>query len=314
MNMQTVQSLYYKRQVDYILRYDVHPCTEADILFLEGELGFVLPATYKTFLRRAGRQPNDFFGEDVIPFRSVLSSIDMARAMIQQYGLPASLLDNSIVVGMGSQGYSFEIIRISEGDSVFQYMEGEISMQKPFVKIANSYWEYMYKRLFSQIKIEKTITKITITDVLGTANYQQDVFALVEQVVLLRLMQRLEPAKDQEIVKMAQYVQGRLPKIYKEFLKWSGHGLPNLLDMYMWHVSHLELLQSHIYQTLRDLLSPYAYVFLVYPGNEEFDIFYVNEGDDPPVYHCKKDGEGLRIIKTHETFSEYLIQAINAIR
>lgn len=312
--MQTIQELYYRAQVNYILRYDVHPCTEADLNFLEEELGFILPNSYKTFLRLAGRQPNDFFGEDIIPFHWMLRARRMAKSMLQEDGFPTSIIDDAIVVGMGSQGYSFEIIRISEGESVFQYMEGEGSIQNPITKIADSFWEYIYKRLFSQLRIEKQFTQISIMDLESTGNYQEDALKLVEQMVLVRLIQRLKPVQDKEILKMENAIRRRLPKIYKEFLKWSGHGLLNLLDMDTWHSSNLELLQTYIFRTFGKLLSPHTYVFLVYGGKKEFDIFYLNEGDDPPVYHCKQDGGGLIITKVNESFSDYLIQAIGTIR
>lgn len=106
----------------------------------------------------------------------------------------------------------------------------------------------------------------------------------------LNLSGHFYPCHEKEVTELERQVGLKLPKAYKEFLLWSGHGLGSFeIGSDIFYETDLVSLQ----QDARDLLVENnfpqnlpedAYVFWMH-GGYMFTFFRTSEGDNPPVHY-----------------------------
>jgi hypothetical protein len=126
--------------------------------------------------------------------------------------------------------------------------------------------------------------------------------------------QDLAGANDEEIAELESYARGRLPAVYKQFLKQLGRSAGELFRGSEYAVrQHFDLrLKEHAEELLRRngasfTLPQTAFVFLMSQGYQ-FSFFNLDEGDDPSVYHYLEGDLKPRILDA--TLSGYLRRCI----
>lgn len=96
-----------------------------------------------------------------------------------------------------------------------------------------------------------------------------------------------------EVEDLEQWTGHRLPEVYREFLLWMGHAGGGLLegsDCFYPHLRELPLLAQDLLEEDQCVktLPGNTVVFFMHQGYQ-FDFFYLNDGDDPPVYWYLED-------------------------
>lgn len=128
--------------------------------------------------------------------------------------------------------------------------------------------------------------------------------------------QALEGARDEEIVELENYAGGRLPAVYKQFLKQLGRSAGEMLRGSEYAVSqrfHLRL-KEHAEELLRRsgasfVLPRTAFVFLMSQGYQ-FAFFHLDQGDDPSVYYYLEGDSAPKLLDA--TLSGYFLRCIKA--
>jgi SMI1 / KNR4 family (SUKH-1) len=131
------------------------------------------------------------------------------------------------------------------------------------------------------------------------------------------------PMTDTEIQQLEEKAGKKFPVVYKEFLSLGGKGANMIADM-----NHRILYDELIFWQERQQIAKEQteedgikidrdyWVFADY-GREQWHFFYLDEGDDPPVYfYCAyfDDDNGNEypgIERINESFSEYINEAID---
>jgi hypothetical protein len=128
--------------------------------------------------------------------------------------------------------------------------------------------------------------------------------------------QVLEGASDEEVEELEIYAGGKLPAVYKQFLKQLGRSAGELFRGSEYAVSqcfHLRL-KEHAEELLRRsgasfILPQTAFVFLMSQGYQ-FAFFNLDQGDDPSVYHYFEDDRTPKLLGA--TLSGYFLRCIEA--
>ncbi len=131
------------------------------------------------------------------------------------------------------------------------------------------------------------------------------------------------PCTENEIESLEKKLGYSLPLAYKEFLLWGGkkagriffgqnYSFRDILDNQECAIEQLETFHF----TVTEVLPEDSFVFLVHQGYI-FLFFRISEGDDPPVYEFKINGDKLRdgdealyFYTCNESFSEFLLNFI----
>lgn len=126
--------------------------------------------------------------------------------------------------------------------------------------------------------------------------------------------QDLEGASEEEIRQLEMYAGGRLPLVYKQFLRQLGRSAGELFRGSDYSVSqrfHLHL-REHAEKLLMRSKAPFAlataaFVFLMSQGCQ-ISFFYLDRGDDPSVYHYLEGDPVPRQLDA--TLSGYLLRCL----
>lgn len=144
-------------------------------------------------------------------------------------------------------------------------------------------------------------------------SYLDEVKKVLEEHPILNLSNQFYPCTEEEVAELEKKVRLKLPKAYREFLLWSGHGLGNFdIGSDIFYEADLVALQ----QDARDLLDENnfpqelpddAYVFWMH-GGYMFTFFRVSEGDNPPVHYYNEGLHKTDFAWNHEAhFTDFLI-------
>lgn len=117
-----------------------------------------------------------------------------------------------------------------------------------------------------------------------------------------------------EVIAIEQQLGISLPRSYQEFLLYMGCSagkflrgsdcfLKNLPQLQEWAV---ELLQEN---NFAESLPDDAFIFFIHQGYQ-FSFFRVSEGADPPTYSYCEGTNQTFFIKSHESFSEFLVTEV----
>ena len=128
--------------------------------------------------------------------------------------------------------------------------------------------------------------------------------------------EEVEGARDEEIQELETYAGGRLPTVYKQFLKQLGRSAGGLFrgsDYAIGQRFNLRL-KEHAEELLQRskasfVLPRTAFVFLMAQGHQ-FAFFNLDQGDDPVVYHYL-EGD-LTSNQLDATLSGYLLRCLEA--
>jgi len=121
---------------------------------------------------------------------------------------------------------------------------------------------------------------------------------------------------EQEINKLEQELNIKLPIVYKEFLFLAGNG-DSLLDSWERGFNYLDLMQINLKESMNEVnlhLNPF-FVFEEY-GNNQCQFFFLNENENPPIYAYYEDkteenGKEVYYKKTKNSFSELIEKRID---
>jgi SMI1/KNR4 family protein SUKH-1 len=124
----------------------------------------------------------------------------------------------------------------------------------------------------------------------------------------------IEPCTEEDVHKLEQHLGIILPAAYKEFLYWMGRGAGRLQRGSRFFYGHLWDIKKVAVNLLDEnevpeSLSDDAFVFYMHQGYQ-FAFLRASEGDDPPVYYYGEELEGNAIIKSHPSYSEFLLSTI----
>jgi hypothetical protein len=123
----------------------------------------------------------------------------------------------------------------------------------------------------------------------------------------------LAGVSDEEISDLERYAGGRLPLVYKQFLRHLGRSAGELFrgtdhsfrqrDL-RWKLEAEEIIAR---SQAPFLLSPSAFVFLMAQGYQ-FSFFHIDQGDDPSVHHYLEGASQPTLLD--ELLSGYLMRCI----
>jgi SMI1-KNR4 cell-wall len=128
--------------------------------------------------------------------------------------------------------------------------------------------------------------------------------------------QELAGASDEDITELENYAGGRLPAVYKQFLKQLGRSAGELFrgSEYALSQKFCLHLKEHAEELLKRkeasfTLPQSAFVFLMSQGYQ-FTFFNLDEGDDPTVYHYLEGNLTPKVLDAK--LSQYLLRCIEA--
>jgi hypothetical protein len=126
--------------------------------------------------------------------------------------------------------------------------------------------------------------------------------------------QKLEGASEEEIQELDKYAGGQLPFVYKQFLRLFGRSAGELLRGSEYSV--IQQFRLHLREHAEEILvrtkatfalPKEAFVFLMSQGYQ-FTFFYIDEGDDPTIYHYLEGDDTPRVLDS--SLSGYLRRCI----
>lgn len=136
------------------------------------------------------------------------------------------------------------------------------------------------------------------------------------QLIELKLLRQdeLVGCTRDEVMAIEQQLGISLPRAYQEFLLSMGRSAGQFLrgsDCFLNHIPQLqewavELLQEN---NFAESLPEDAFIFLMHQGYQ-FSFFRVSEGPDPPTYSYCEGTNQISFIKSHESFSEFLVTEV----
>jgi cell wall assembly regulator SMI1 len=308
--IRTIIERFKARQVEYYLHYNLHPCTDDDIQFLEQELGCQLPASYVQFLKWAGRASANIFSDHYVAYRFIPWMQQRAKEMLQWDRQPPHLLpDDAIVILTADQDTGFEFFRWSEGANppVYSYLGRET----PVEKSAESFTAYLGQRVMTTARIHKIESHFQD---MGDVETVEEVQKWVQQLIAILIDQFFVGWSEAEIDTLERELGVTLPAAYKTFLEIGGHRA-GTLDI----VGDMLKIQSYpneilVENNLPITLPPSAFVCNFYSEGSGFTFFDLTEGDDPPIYECLLQSLELGFVKVADHFSQFLQQKATATK
>lgn len=128
--------------------------------------------------------------------------------------------------------------------------------------------------------------------------------------------EHLEGADDEDIAELETYAGGKLPAVYKHFLKQLGRVAGELLRGSEYSISQgfrlrlREPAEELLHRSGASFILPEtAFVFLMSQGYQ-FSYFKLDEGDDPCIYHYSEGDLMPKILES--TLSGYLLRCLEA--
>ena len=116
-----------------------------------------------------------------------------------------------------------------------------------------------------------------------------------------------------DIRQLESLAGAKLPKAYEKFLKAMGRGAGDFLagtDLFMPKLPNLRTWAETLLQRTNSpfQLPPGIFVFLVHQGYQ-FMFFYLNQGDDPEVFHFEEGDEQPHMV--FGRFTEWLAASVD---
>ena len=123
---------------------------------------------------------------------------------------------------------------------------------------------------------------------------------------------RPQPCTLEEVEELERWCGHRFPAAYREFLLWMGRSGGGLLGAFDCFSRNLKDLPTYAQELLEEdqfvgQLPENAFIFLMYLGFQ-FNFFYFNDGDDPPIYwYSEEIPTVVSFTLLYASFSEFLL-------
>ena len=137
-----------------------------------------------------------------------------------------------------------------------------------------------------------------------------------KQLIQLKLVKpdELVGCTRDEVSAIEQQLGISLPRAYQEFLLSMGHSAGQFLRGSDCFFKHLPQLQEWAIELLQEnnfagSLPEDAFIFFMHQGYE-FSFFRLSESADPPTYSYCEGTNQTSFIKSHESFSEFLVTEV----
>jgi len=123
-----------------------------------------------------------------------------------------------------------------------------------------------------------------------------------------------KPCSENEISLLEQRIGHPLPKAYREFLLWAGHGAGHLMQGSDFYYDDLDGLREAAVELLQEdnifqRLPSNAFVFYMHQGYQ-FAYFLLGHGDDPPIYAYVEGQDEPEFPEQAPSYSVFLYQLI----
>lgn len=119
----------------------------------------------------------------------------------------------------------------------------------------------------------------------------------------------MTPCTTQEIEHLESFYKASLPEVYKAFLLTMGNGAgPYMLgsDCFYKHLFDLkEAANNLLSENNRSPLPENTFVFWMHQGYQ-FQFFYLNQGNNPPVYYVTEGSEDEEFVRVSDTLTDNL--------
>lgn len=120
---------------------------------------------------------------------------------------------------------------------------------------------------------------------------------------------KMTPCTIQEVERLESFYHTSLPAVYKAFLLTMGNCAGNFMLGSDCFYSHLFQLKSSANELLTENNLPplpeNTFVFWMHQGYQ-FQFFYTDQGDNPPVYYFIEDPENEAFTKVSDTLTDNL--------
>lgn len=123
------------------------------------------------------------------------------------------------------------------------------------------------------------------------------------------------PCTLEEVEELEQWCGHRLPEAYREFLLWMGRSGGGFLAGSDYFYRHLKDLPAAALELLAEdqfagQLPANIFIFFMHQGFQ-FNFFYFDDGDDPPVYwYIEEIPTGVSFTRLYAHFSDFILTEI----
>ncbi len=123
----------------------LHPANDQQIKgFMDDNNVSHLPSSYMDFLKAMGNGSDNFLRGESCFFNELSDLKEGAEELLTDDNSPLKLKNSDFIFWM-SQGYMFAFFNLNEGDDPPVFFYKELSEQKEFFKIADSFTEFLFK-------------------------------------------------------------------------------------------------------------------------------------------------------------------------
>lgn len=125
-------------------------------------------------------------------------------------------------------------------------------------------------------------------------------------------------SSESEILQVEQHYNLKLPEAYKNFLRVMGNGAGSFQTDATWQCQYLEDIRNSVllaldpatHEVVNFALSDQMFVFLE-SGGSQFLFFYLNAGNDPPVFLYEAPDKDARQIA--DSFNAWIQMCIDTV-